>query len=304
MKIRIATFNAENLFVRFKFKKEYTKEELANLIKDGWLVDKTKFAGLSGGDRKLTALAVKAIKADVLALQEIESMDTLKKFVSDYLPREGYDYKVLIDGNDQRLIDVALLSKLPIASIQTHQFDRTPNKRGFVFSRDCLEVHIKVSQNTILPVFVNHFKSMVGGREETMQRRKLQAQRVTEILTGRFGNKPGESAWVVLGDLNDYMPSEGLEPMLGQPWLENVLNRLPEEERWTHFYSKEKEYKQLDYILLSKSMAAADPTALPEIERRGMPLRAERYKGKRFPGVGKDHPKASDHCPVVIELEV
>lgn len=304
VKIRIGTFNAENLFARFKFRADYTKEELTNVVKEGWAADKTKFVGLTGDDRRITASAIKAIKADILGLQEIEAMDTLKRFVKEFLPKEGFNYQVLIDGNDPRLIDVALLSKFPIDYIRTHQFDRLPGKKGFIFSRDCLEVGVRLSQGTVLPVFVNHFKSMVGGRKNTMPRRKAQAQRVVEILQSRFGDDPGESAWVVLGDLNDYMPSEGLQPLLGQPWMENVLDRLPEQEQWTHHYSKKDEYKQLDYILLSRSLATANPGAVPEVERRGLPQRAKRYTGKRFPRVGKDRPKASDHCPVLIELEV
>jgi hypothetical protein len=38
--------------------------------------------------------------------------------------------------------------------------------------------------------------------------------------------------------------------------------------------------------------------------RKGQPLRANRYTGERFPGIGLDRPKASDHCPVVMELDV
>lgn len=321
MRLRIGSFNAENLFARFRFKgvrekytkpdgktgyryRPYTQEELDNIAEEGWAVDKTKFSDLTGDDRRITAMAIKAIKADILGLQEIEAMDTLKRFVTEYLPREGYTYKVLIDGNDPRFIDVALLSKFPIAYIKTHQFDRTANKRAFVFSRDCLEVGVQLSQNTVLPVFVNHFKSMMDGREKTMPRRKEQSQRVVEILKERFGNNPGESAWVVLGDLNDYMPSRGLEPLLGQPWVENVLNRLPEEDRWTHYYKGKDEYKQLDYLLLPKALSTANPTANPYVERRGQPLRAKRFTGKRFPGVGQNHPKASDHCPVVMEVGV
>ncbi|MFQ5846350.1 MAG: endonuclease/exonuclease/phosphatase family protein [Candidatus Methylomirabilales bacterium] len=321
MKVRIGTFNAENLFARFRFKgvreryqkpdgrrgyryRPYSPQELQDVVKDGWTVDKTRFKPFREQNRQLTAQAMKAIKADILGLQEIEGMDTLKRFISAFLGRHGYTYKALIDGNDPRLIDVALLSTYPLAYIRTHQFERTRGGRSFVFSRDCLEVGIQLSRHTVLPVFVNHFKSMVGGRARTMARRKVQAEAVRRILQDRFGNDPGTAAWVVLGDLNDYLPSAGLEPLLGQPWVENVVGRLPEHERWTHYYDGRREYRQLDYLLLSKALARANPKAVPAIERRGMPRRATRYTGPRFDGVGQNDPKASDHCPTVIEINI
>lgn len=320
-KIRIGTFNVENLFARFRFKglrvrkpdgsyyrRKYTKSELDDVVKDGWAVDKTKFIGFKKQERQITAQVIKEIRADILGLQEIEGMDTLKRFVTQFMPREGYTHKIVIDGNDPRLIDVALLSKreYPIAYIRTHQFERTPNRRSFVFSRDCLEVGVQLSQHTVLPVFVNHFKSMVGGRAQTMARRKVQAETVVRLLKERFGNDPGTAAWLVMGDLNDYLPSAGLAPLLGQPWLENVVDRIPDpEDRWTHHYKGCNGYRQLDYILLSKSLADANPGVVPEIERRGIARRATRYDGPRFPGVGpKNKPKASDHCPVVMELAI
>ncbi len=231
-------------------------------------------------------------------------MDTLKRFVAEFLQRQRYTYKVVIDGNDPRLIDVALVSKYPIAHIRTHQFERTAGGRSYVFSRDCLEVGVQLSRHTVLPVFVNHFKSMVGGRVQTMARRRVQAEAVVRILKERFGNDPGNAAWVVLGDLNDYLPSGGLAPLLGKPWLENIVERLPEHERWTHYYHGKKEYRQLDYLLLPRALARANPRAVPRIERKGMPQRAVAYTGPRFPGVGRRQPKASDHCPVVMEIEI
>jgi len=220
------------------------------------------------------------------------------------LKQHGFKYKCLIDANDPRFIDVATLSKHPFDYIRTYQFDRTPNNRSYLFSRDCLEVGVKLPTGTVLPIFVNHFKSMMEGREKTMARRKLQAERVVQILNARFNNEPGAASWVVLGDLNDCMPSTGLDPLLSQPWLDNVMQRLPSQDQWTHYYAKEKEYRQLDYILLSQALAGSNDGSVPYIERRGLPKRATQYSGPRFPGVGDNDPKASDHCPVVIGISV
>jgi hypothetical protein len=40
------------------------------------------------------------------------------------------------------------------------------------------------------------------------------------------------------------------------------------------------------------------------IDRRGMPTRTTRFVGTRFPGAGESRTKPSDHCPVVITLDV
>ena len=48
-----------------------------------------------------------------------------------------------------------------------------------------------------------------------------------------------------------------------------------------------KTYKQLDYILLSKTLADSNPSSIPKIIRKGLPLEADTYTGPRFEGVGK-----------------
>lgn len=317
-RVTVATFNCENLFRRFKFKGKpvkkgkktvylpWTKDELAVIAQDGFGIDKLKIDTLSGEMRQLTAAAIKATKADIIALQEVENLEALKGFNTQYLADSKYRYKLLIDGNDPRLIDVAVLSRYPFAHIVTHQYRRTPNGKAYVFSRDCLEVAVQVDTAKTFHLFINHFKSMIDGRDETMAKRKMQAQEVGKILKERFGHSPGQAEWVVLGDLNDYSPSPGLAPLLDQPWLENVVETriLDQNERWTHYWDDKDEYRQLDYILVSRALAAKNPDAIPTIERQGLPRRASRYTGKRFNGVGENKPKASDHCPVAIRLEL
>jgi endonuclease/exonuclease/phosphatase family metal-dependent hydrolase len=305
--LRLATFNVENLFARWKFNAGIDEDE-AN--ERGWIVEEQHFEELGSEDKKITGAAVKELDADVIAMQEVESVDTLKHFRTDYLGGfRSYEYVDGIDGNDQRLIDVMVLSKLPIVHVRSYQHLRDPDVKGKeLFSRDCLEVVVEVEPGTNLTLFVNHLKSMIRTREETRPKRERQAAGVKRIVEERFGADAGKESFVVLGDFNDYLEKDdegesGIAELVGWDQVENVIQRRPAADRWTHFYAGGNDYKQLDYMLLSKSLAEANP-GLPEIMRKGMPTRAVTYDGPRFDGVGKDKPKASDHCPVVMEIEV
>lgn len=109
--LRLATFNCENLFARFKFKANVNQEKA---LIDGWLPNTTFFVINDEVSKRLTGDAIKATNADVIALQEVESHATLRKFRNEYLGGfSNYKYSILVDGNDPRLIDVAVLSKYP-----------------------------------------------------------------------------------------------------------------------------------------------------------------------------------------------
>ncbi len=295
--MRLATFNCENLFARYKF-----RQNVDPTGSDGFTTNELAFNLFDETEKKITAQAIKEVNADVIALQEIESFSVLDHFTSAYLKKLGYQHSILIAGHDPRHINVAVLSRYPITSLRTHRNERIDSKR-WLFSRDCLETEVEVEGKDLI-LYVNHLKSMMEGREKTKNRRMEQAQRVMEIMESRWKEKDFQGNFAVLGDLNDY-PSGGtsLDLLLQHPGLENVVQRLPPEEQWTHFYAKKKEYQQLDYILLSKSLAQLNPEN-PVIMRKGMPKRAERYTGPRFDGVGEDRPKASDHAPLVIDLNL
>ena len=306
MKIRIATFNCENLFARFRFRADFSPQEASA---NGFDINNLAFEVHDRAKRLLTGNAIKKLNADVVALQEVENLDVLERFRSEFLGGfRAFPHGMLVDGNDPRFIDVAILSKHPIVHARSYQHLKlTPESRSFIFSRDCLEADIDFGGKTVT-LFVNHFKSMIGGRPATRQRRLDQVQAVKRIVTDRFGKtKPGNKPFVVLGDFNDYIEAgdeaaSSLPDLVSWNQVENVVARLDVDEQWTHFFARENEYRQLDYLLVSKVLKSK-VTAV-EIERRGLPLRATRFTGTRFNGVGQDNPKASDHCPALVELEL
>src|SRR5687767_13297943 len=112
------------------------------------------------------------LKADILCLCEVEDRRTLQEF-SDGMLGGLYPYNVLIEGNDPRGIDVALLSKFPIGAVRTNiftkdPFDKLPNGTpAGLFSRDCLEVEIELPGAQPITVLCNHFKSKSGDESGT-----------------------------------------------------------------------------------------------------------------------------------------
>ena len=313
--IRVGTFNCENLFARFRFRSNVKVE---NATGDGFTINDLAFEFLEEDEKRLTAQAVRALGADVLALQEVENFDVLKRFRSEYLKPLGYTYGVLIDGNDPRFIDVAVLSRYPITRVVSRQELKSGNSP--LFSRDCLEVDVDVKGKP-LTLFVNHLKSMLdkrdprNGRKNTRDRRVLQAKTVKQLVQDRFGANAGSKPFVVCGDLNDYLgagqgTTDGISALVNWGEVENVVDRLPAADRWTHFYetrkssdSRPESYKQLDYLLVSRSLARGAPGP-PVVIRKGLCTNAALYAGARFPGVGPSRPAASDHCPVGIDLEL
>lgn len=370
VKLRLATFNIENLFSRHDFsaflKGPRSREAryLAPIVKfmanygDADLSEFDEFrqlvqvAAIAQDDdkRQHTALALAALDADVVALQEVDSFDALRRFLAAYYVKTGetnYRHVVLHEGNDPRGIDVAMLAQAdwPLysrshADITGSWVDNTPTgvalldqfpkaktkanslKSKRIFRRDCVETLLTKAPVT---VFNCHFKSMGGGRAETMGMRQLEAIAVREIITRQFED-PAAALWAIVGDLNDYrqvikvrkaldangnrvedieVPGEsGIDPLVFDGFGINLVEQLAESERWTHFYATEQHKTQLDYIIVSPALADKLVRS-PEIIRLGMPHRVPNLDPTaRFPRVGWDRPKASDHCPVVAEFRI
>ncbi|WP_205520447.1 endonuclease/exonuclease/phosphatase family protein [Tropicibacter sp. Alg240-R139] len=276
----------------------------------GFDINDTKFDIFNTRSKRITAKAIKEMDADVICLQEVENLPVLDRFNSEFLggpKHKRYTHRILVDGNDPRRIDVALISRRPIGAVRTYRHERNEANTAAKFSRDCLRAEIEVDGGT-LTLYGNHFKSMMGGRKKTRARRLEQSERVSAILREDWGdNLDGD--FLVLGDLNDYPQKGGgtttsLGSLLNEPELVNIVDRLPKNDRWTHYWAGGREYRQLDYLLLSKSLDDASGKPVPMRVLDGLPWRADRYEGDRFEDVGDDSPKASDHVPLFVDVKV
>lgn len=377
-RIRVATFNVENLFSRLAFADSMASgENHVGLYRfddpeELRLARRIAEAVASDDKRQLTALALNEARADFVALQEVDNANALRVFYERYLRpqidtaaaqerralretlrsvgrlptddeiaaidrRHYFDWRQVVEGNDGRGIDVGLLSKLPI-SFSSHanrtfaelgvwskelesyrEFiggkERTLSKSDKLFRRDCLEVTL---DGAGLTIFICHLKSMSQARAKTQPLRQAEALGVRRLVEARFGSRAADAPWLICGDFNDYIEIDGeperdetdaivphgLGPLVDPAFAINLMQRRPPKDRWTTYYAPGDIYTQLDFILASPALARANPKAVPEIIRGGQPYRARRYDGPRYPRVGWDRPKASDHSPVVVELEI
>lgn len=209
-----------------------------------------------------------------------------------------------------------------------------PHER--IFRRDCLELDLRIGGKP-LTLFVVHFKSMgpgkngVDGREYTMPVRLAEAKATRMIIEEKFGKgKTDNKRWMICGDLNDYRsrivisgdrhagykfdpanePAAGFDPLMEGGFSENLVLRRPKMDQWTLYHSRgpqEQHLCQLDYLLASPSFAQKNPKAIPQIIRNGQPYRTPFPEGQvvdRYPRTGWDRPKSSDHCPVVVEMNM
>ena len=172
-----------------------------------------------------TARVINDVNADVIALVEAESRPALLHFGRALMPAVGgkaYDHVMLIDGNDDRGIDVAIMSKKDyrIADIRSHVDDA--DAQGQIFSRDCAEYGIATLSGERLVVLVSHLKSKGFGSQATSdKKRKRQAVRTKAIYDGL--RQAGETLIAVVGDFNDTPDSAPLAPLLANTDLKDIF---------------------------------------------------------------------------------
>lgn len=252
-----------------------------------------------------TARIVKLVDADVIGVVEAESRPALKRFSDELLPSVGgtaYRHVMLIDGNDERGIDVGIMTRggFTIGAIRSHVDDR--DAKGVIFSRDCAEYDVTTPQGNTLVVLVNHLKSKGYGAPAASNAKRLrQAQRIADIYKALVAG--GQPNVAVIGDLNDTPDSAPLAPLLVHTDLQDITAHPNYQSdgrpgTWGNGSASQK----LDYILLSPALFARVDAA--GVNRMGVWGGVNGTLFPHLPEIQKESDAASDHAALWVDLDL
>ena len=253
---------------------------------------------------RMAARVIQDINADILGIVEAEDRPSLVRF-NEGLIDNLYDHVMLVDGNDERGIDVGVMTKdnYNIESIRSN-VDNTDDI-GTIFSRDCPQYEITTPDGNTLHILINHFKSQSGGGDRKRQRQSAEVRTIVNRLVAQNEHV------VVMGDLNEGPRAEGSQAV-------NLVALFNDDSPLVDCYSLDRFQlgerqgtydscglrNRLDYILISRSL-------LPffrggAIHRRGLwgTRRTRPTAWETYPEMRNSSEQASDHAAVYIDLGI
>lgn len=190
------------------------------------------------------ANAIRALEADVVSLQEIEtqvSMDAVASRLTDLYPTV-----MLGETGAPGSVDVAVLGRGTFLEARTHRYHPMwkPDGTTTYFSREFLEVHMELDGERVI-LFSAHFRSKAN---DDPGRRLAEAHAARDIVVASAKEFP-DGIVVLGGDLNDTPGSEPLELLENGPTLLRVAKDLPLLEQGTYEWNGQAE--AIDHVFLA-----------------------------------------------------
>lgn len=240
---------------------------------------------------------ISEVKPDILIAVEVENRPTLNRFNDQVLKTEfdaAYPHVMVIDGNDERGIDLGIFSKFPIVEIRSH-VDDTNDDGNKIFSRDCPEFDIILPGDKRLVVLPNHLKSKRNGNDQDSQdRRQQQADQVHKIA------KEGltRTDFILIGgDMNDTPASRPLQSLFLDGFVDVISHPNYPTDRPGTFQTGLAGNK-IDYLIMSPALR--ERLRDTGIERRGS---YHPRTWEPFDTVTKTSEEASDHHLVWADFD-
>jgi endonuclease/exonuclease/phosphatase family metal-dependent hydrolase len=253
-----------------------------------------------------TARIIALLDADVVCVVEAENRIGLKRFNEDVMTKieaAPYSHVMVIDGNDDRGIDVGIMTRENFAIVQMRSAVDDTDDEGVIFSRDCAEYEVVTANGNRLLVLINHFKSKgYGNAAESAAKRRRQAQRVRDIYDARLAQ--GYEYIAVAGDLNELPGEAPLDPLvrMGSTLIDIMAHPQFQGDGRPGTHGNGTASAKLDYILMSPKLAAK--VSEGGIERSGV------WGGKNgtlfphLPTIVVEKDAASDHAALWVDIEI
>lgn len=245
---------------------------------------------------------------DILILQEVENLNVLKMWNEGYLKKMNYQTVALVEGPDERGIDNAVLSRLPmIGEPKNHLMDysKAPELKPTDIrpTRGILETRLKLPNGDQVAVFAVHFPSQGA---ETIHRKVA----VETLIDATEKVEPGV-AKIVGGDFNITAIEEWK-----QKYYRDVVSKKfavshmvgCQDCPGSTYYHSDRTWSFFDVLLFSKELTEKpfawrlDPTTIRlakdtiyQVNRYGSPAKFGNGKG----GVG-----VTDHYPMYAEIKL
>lgn len=314
--LTIASYNVENLFDLDKSGQEYDEYIPNDTSEWNQRIYKIKLQNI--------AQVVKEMDADIVALQEVESLQALMD-LRFMLKQKGlyYEHYAIADKKNTT-VKVALLSK--IAPIYSKEISVTHTNEH----RNILEAKFKINDKDLY-LFINHWKSKSGPESKRIISAKALMKRVQEIgddknmvLVGDFNSDYEEHIkFARKRNLNDTDGKTGINHVLGtihqqerasevkiaKNGFYNLWYDADEEDRFSYIFKGKKE--AMDNILISQPLLEGKEIAYVKgsmknfskeylLKKNGINRwEISRAKVRKHKGEGY-----SDHLPVMAKLSV
>ena len=256
---------------------------------------------------KALAAAIRALDADVLALQEIESRDALIRFRDTYLADMGYEHVGSLDAGYYRGVEQSVLSRIPITGVRNWPglstadvkregggFQEVPADAIVEFQRSPLLVELRTDEGYEFTLVVVHLKA--GGLAHAY-RREAEGLKLLELVDEVLEGDPTANI-IVLGDFNAKYSYKSMRLLVEGGLVDTMHHRATEpNDADRNLWVTHESGRTLDYILMNAS-------AYNEFVPGSAFVLGTLHPGDDYDWREDSPPPghAADHYPVAVEI--
>ena len=239
-----------------------------------------------------TILSYKDHGPDIIGLQEVENENILKQLYSR-LKNHGYKFYTLVEGNDDRGIDNAFISKYQILNSKLHQIEFSGGSKDQIGDTRPILESVFLIKDKEVSIYNVHFPA---------PHNPLFMRKDAFTTLDKLGSNNKRIA-VALGDFNVTSAENAKEKLyekIHKNWFVSHIDQCSKC-KGTNYYFRDDRWSFLDAVMLKRDGSAEFVENSVEIittdahtRDDGSPLR---FNSKGLYGV-------SDHFPVVVKIEI